>query len=95
LKRILEVPSKRRRVEFLAAVKRTRKLHGHWASPLRMAKAFNKSLKRFGSKAHVGYWVRTESGELAGAININETVRGRFRSAYLGDYAFAPHNGRG
>ena len=47
------------------------------------------------SKAHVGYWVVTESGELAGAININEIVRGSFRSGYLGNYAFVPHNGRG
>ena len=61
----------------------------------RTAKAFNKSLERLGSKAHVGYWVLTESGELAGVININEMVRGSFRSGYLGYYAFAPHNGRG
>jgi ribosomal-protein-alanine N-acetyltransferase len=84
LKRILEVPSKRRRAEFLAAVKRSRRLHGHWASPPRTAKAFNKSLERYSSKARIGYWVVTESGELAGAININEIVRGSFRSGYLG-----------
>jgi len=95
LKRILEVPSKRRRAEFLAAEKRSRRLHGHWASPPRTAKAFNKSLERSSSKAHVGYWVVTESGELAGAININEIVRGSFRSGYLGYYAFVPHNRRG
>lgn len=95
MNRILEVPSKGRRAEFLAAVKRSRRLHGHWASPPRTAKAFSKSLERLGSKAHVGYWVLTESGELAGAININEIVRGSFRSGYLGYYAFAPHNGRG
>ena len=84
MKRILEVPSKRRRAEFLAAVKSSRRLHGHWASPSRTAKAFNKSLERSSSKAHVGYWVVTEAGELAGAININEIVRGSFRSGYLG-----------
>ena len=95
LKRILEVPSKRRRAEFLAAMKRSRRLHGHWASPPRTAKALNKSLARLGSKAHVGYWVLSESGELAGVINISEIVRGSFRSGYLGYYAFAPHNGRG
>ena len=95
MKKILELPSSRRRSEFLAAVKRSRKLHGHWASPPRTAKAFYKSLERIGSEAHVGYWVLTESGQLAGAININEIVRGRFRSGYLGYYAFAPHNGRG
>ena len=80
LKRILEAPSKRRRSEFLAAVKRSRKLHGDWVSPPRTVKGFNQSLERLASKAHVGYWVLTESGALAGAININEIVRGRFRS---------------
>jgi ribosomal-protein-alanine N-acetyltransferase len=33
--------------------------------------------------------------ELAGAININEIVRGNFRSGYLGYYVFVPHNRRG
>ena len=32
---------------------------------------------------------------LAGVININEIVRGRFCSGYLGYYALVPHNGRG
>ena len=95
MKKILELPSKGRRSEFLAAVKRSRKLHGHWVSPPRTVKAFDKNLERFASKAHVGYWVVTESGELAGAININEIVRGTFRSGYLGYYSLAPHNGRG
>jgi [ribosomal protein S5]-alanine N-acetyltransferase len=95
LKKTLEVPSKRRRAEFLAAVKRSRNLHGHWVSPPRTARVFNQSLKRLSSKAHVGYWILTEFGELAGAINISEIVRGSFRSGYQGYYAFSPHNGRG
>jgi ribosomal-protein-alanine N-acetyltransferase len=32
---------------------------------------------------------------LAGVINLNEIVRGRFRSAYLGYYGFEPYAGRG
>ena len=95
MKSVLEVPSKRRRAEFLTAVKRSRKLHGHWASPPRTKEAFDKSLERFGSDTHVGHWVLTESGELAGVINISEIVRGNFKSGYLGYYAFAPHNARG
>ena len=35
------------------------------------------------------------ANELAGVININEIVRGKFLSGYLGYYAFVPHNGRG
>jgi len=39
--------------------------------------------------------VTGNDGELAGAINISEIVRGNLCSGYLGYYAFAPHNGRG
>jgi ribosomal-protein-alanine N-acetyltransferase len=92
---VLETPSGRRRGEFLAAVARSHSLHGHWASPPRTAKAFDDGLKRFDSPAHVGYWILTEAGELAGVVNINEIVRGSFRSGYLGYYAFVPHNGHG
>src|SRR5580658_4944164 len=92
---ILATPSGRRRAEFLAAVAKSRNLHGHWACPPRTATAFDKNLKRFALSAHVGYWVLTPRNELAGVVNINEIVRGSFRSGYLGYYAFVPHNGHG
>ena len=85
---ILEKPSERRREVFLAAVSRSRKLHRRWASPPRTKREFSEALKRFRSESHIGYWVCTEDRELAGVININEIVRGRF-------YAFVPHNRRG
>lgn len=92
---ILEEPSSKRRDEFLAAVARSRKLHRHWARPPKTASEFEDRLRRLQSGAHLGYWVCTEDGELAGVININEIVRGAFCSGYLGYYAFVPHNGRG
>jgi [ribosomal protein S5]-alanine N-acetyltransferase len=39
--------------------------------------------------------VLRSSGELVGVINLNEIVRGLFRSAYLGCYGFLPNVGRG
>lgn len=33
--------------------------------------------------------------EIVGVYNISNIVRGSFQSAYLGYYAFAPHNGKG
>jgi len=92
---ILERPSLQRQDEFLDAVARSRKLHLHWAAPPRTATAFRENLKRLRSVRHIGHWVCTEDGELAGVININEIVRGVFCSGYLGYYAFVPHNGRG
>jgi [ribosomal protein S5]-alanine N-acetyltransferase len=91
----LEMPSQKRRAEFLRAVARSRKLHRSWVSPPNTTRTFIANLKRLRSPQHVGYWVVTETGELAGAIHINEIVRGNFCSGYLGYYAFCPHNGRG
>lgn len=92
---ILEIPSLKRQDEFLAAVARSCGLHQHWAHPPKTAKEFKADLKRLQTEAHLGYWVCTEDGELAGVININEIVRGVFCSGYLGYYAFVPHNGHG
>lgn len=92
---ILQKPSNRRRVEFLAAVRKSRRLHGRWTSPPRTPAEFAAYLKRVRGKAYLGYWVVTEDGEIAGVINVSEIVRGALCSGYLGYYAFAPHSGQG
>jgi ribosomal-protein-alanine N-acetyltransferase len=94
-KSILEDPSTKRRDEFLAAVRRSRKLHGRWASPPATPEMFDAYLERLRKETHLGYWVRTDLGELGGVFNINEIVRGTFCSGYLGYYAFAPHHRHG
>ena len=88
-------PSLRRSAEFLAAVARSKALHGEWVSPPATEASLARNLARFKNPTHVGYWIITESGKLAGVININEIVRGTFSSAYLGYYAFAPHHRHG
>src|SRR5688572_453230 len=93
--RILEAPSRKRRTEFLAAVSRSRALHRGLVSPPRTVEAFERYLARMRGPANIGYWIRTRENELAGVINVSEIVRGSFRSAYLGYYAFVPHCGHG
>jgi ribosomal-protein-alanine N-acetyltransferase len=95
MRQILELPSLKRRGEFLAAVARSRELHHPWAYPPRTAKTFDAYVKRFKSPRHIGYWVRTDAGELAGVVNISEIVRGGFLSGYLGYYSFVPHHRHG
>ena len=92
---LLEQPSPKRGKEFLAAVERSRKLHHPWMYPPNTPEEFNAFIQRLGQKTGLSYWVCTEHGDLAGAINISEIVRGNFCSAYLGYYALAPHNGQG
>jgi ribosomal-protein-alanine N-acetyltransferase len=91
----LEAPSRAREREFLAAVRSSRKLHGHWAEPPRTAAQFRAFVKRARDPRHVCYLVCTREGELAGVININEIVRGTAQYGYLGYYALAPHEANG
>jgi len=92
---ILEIPSPARRAEFLAAVRRSRKLHGRWVSAPSTTERFDAYLNRLNKDTHLSYWVVTESNELAGVFNVSEIVRGLFCSGYLSYYAFQPHDSRG
>ncbi len=92
----IKKPTRRLEREFLAAVRRSRTLHGQWASPPRTKQAFDAYLARLRHPTHISHWlVEHESGELVGVVNLNEIVRGSFQSAYLGYYLFSPHEGRG
>ena len=85
---------------FLAAVKASRRLHGQWVQAPSTPAQFRAYLKRYagrGSAAtHAGLLaVRKDDGALVGVFNFSNIVRGPFRSAYLGYYAFAPQAGQG
>jgi len=91
-------------VEFLAAAKASRGLHGAWVQAPTTRARYLAFVRRFGGQAagdplaatHAGFLVcRREDDAIVGAFNIGEIVRGLFQSAYLGYYAFAPHAGAG
>lgn len=82
--------------EFLAAVARSRKLHAPWVAPPATPEAFRAMLKRMRAPSHFTYTARRlDSGALVGIVEITQVVRGHFRSAYLGYYAFAGHDRQG
>jgi [ribosomal protein S5]-alanine N-acetyltransferase len=91
----LETPNRGREQEFLEAVRRSRALHRGLVSPPKTREQYRAYLARMGERASVGHFVCDDSGALAGVINVTEIVRGSFRSAYLGYYAFLPHDGAG
>jgi ribosomal-protein-alanine N-acetyltransferase len=92
----LEQPTVRREQEFLAAVHRSRAFLGRWAAPPSTAAGYRAYVRRLRRPTHQGHFVVLRaSGALVGVINLNEIVRGGFRSAYLGYYGFLPHVGRG
>lgn len=92
----LSRPSARDAAEFLAAVRRSRRLHGSWVAAPASPADYRKYLRRSRRSTQACYLLRLRaSGELVGVVNVSEIVRGNFHSAYLGYYAFAPHHGQG
>lgn len=81
---------------FLSAVRRSRSLHYPWVSPPDTPKAFGSYLERVSSESHRSYLViRRDAGDMVGVINVNNLIRGVFRSAFLGYYSFLPYTGTG
>ena len=100
----LRVPLASDAVEFLAAAKASRGLHGAWVQAPATRARYLAFVRRFDGLApgdplaatHAGFLVcRLEDDAIVGAFNIGEIVRGLFQSAYLGYYAFAPYAGAG
>jgi len=92
---VLVQPAAHHEAEFLAAVARSRRLHGRWVTPPATPDQYRRFVRRVADTAHRGHLVCTEAGDLVGVIVISEIVRGGFQSGYLGYYAFEPWAGRG
>lgn len=85
---------------FVAAARASRRLHGSWVHAPDTPAQFRDYLRRYGASGadatHAGLVaVRRADGALVGVFNFSNIVRGPFRSAFLGYYAFAPLAGRG
>ena len=92
----LEKPTVRLEKAFLCAVRRSRALHRGTVSPPSTPEAYRSYVASLRKRNREGFFVSvTESGELAGVVNVGEIVRGPFLSAYLGYYAFVPLAGTG
>ena len=92
----LKKPSARDERKFLEAARRSRAFLRRWSPPPGTPAAYRAYMRRLGQPTHERrFVVLRENGDLVGVINVSEIVRGPFRSAYLGYYAFVPHAGRG
>lgn len=81
---------------FIAAARRSRRLHRPWVTAPGDEAAFARYVARFDGASHFGFVaVQPVTGELVGAINLTNVVYGVFRSGYLSYFAFAGHEGRG
>jgi len=78
--------------EYLDAVTRSVRLHHPWAYPPDTPDAFAGYVAD--SPARVPLAV-VRGDDLAGVYTLSQIVYGSFRNAYLGYYAFVPHDGGG
>lgn len=93
---ILERPAPRHEEDFLRAVRVSRALHKGFVSPPGNADEFQRYISGLRRRNCAGFLIfLAESGQLAGVVNVSEIVYGLFQSAYLGYYAFRPHDGQG
>ena len=93
---VLRPPTAADSRDFIAAVQASRALHGSWVAAPATADAFRTWHKRMAQPTHSALLAcRSGSGEMVGVFNITNMVMGPFRSAFLGYYAFAGHEGQG
>ncbi|MFI6602656.1 GNAT family N-acetyltransferase [Nonomuraea sp. NPDC050536] len=82
--------------EFVELVHASAALHHPWMSMAGTAEAFQTYLRRFDHTTNQGLLVcRRDTGAIAGSVNINSIIRGRYQNGSLGYAAFAPSAGQG
>jgi len=93
---LLRRPTVADRDEFLALIRRSRRLHRPWAFPPHDARSFGAFVRGARSPRGLRLLVCTRAdGAIVGVVNLNEIVRGGLQSAFIGYYAFAGATGHG
>lgn len=84
------------RRELLALTRASRELHYPWISPPLTSHMFKVYYRRTQRDDHEGFVICLNgTDEIVGVINVNNVVKGAFRSASIGYYASQAHAGRG
>jgi [ribosomal protein S5]-alanine N-acetyltransferase len=82
--------------EFLDLVAVSSDLHRPWVSLPSTAEAFGAYVTRYSAAEETSLLIcLRETGTIAGLVNINSIIRGRFQNGSLAYAAFAPTAGRG
>lgn len=82
--------------EFLGLVRASAHVHRPWISLPSTADEFQAFVRRYQQPSEESLLVcLRSSGTMAGVVNINSIIRGRFQSGSLGYAAFAPTAGQG
>jgi len=92
----LRLPASSDQDEFLRLARASASLHHPWMSMPATPQQFRAYLARFDHVTNEGFLVcLRETGAIAGLVNINSIIRGRFQNGSLGYAAFAATAGHG
>ena len=81
---------------FRSAGARSRRLHRPWVSPPADDQAFAAMVDTADRPDQQRFLVcRNADGAIVGVTNLSQIFHGPFRNAYVGYYAFVPHEGQG
>jgi ribosomal-protein-alanine N-acetyltransferase len=93
---LIRNPGPKDQAAFVAAARRSRRLHGPWVQAPDTPEAFDGYLRRSRRSDQACFLIcRIADGEIAGVANVSAIVRGPFQSGFLGYYAFTPHARKG
>jgi ribosomal-protein-alanine N-acetyltransferase len=85
-----------RRQDFLAATRKSKRLHRPWVDPPTTDEGFDGWLERQASDSFEGFMIyRREDDALVGLCQLSEIVRGNLQGAFLGFGAIAGYSGQG
>ena len=88
-------PTMEDRTEFISAMQRSQSLHHPWVKAPTSDEEFADYIQRYQQSNQKSFLVCDKTGNIAGAYNISEIVRGLFQNCYLGFYVVADYAGKG
>lgn len=80
--------------EFVDAMRASQALHHPWVEAPSTEEAFDAFIAKYQLENNISYLVLLD-GKIAGVININQIIRGCFKSAFLGYYVVSGFAGKG
>ena len=82
--------------EFVSAARASLKLHHPWVVAASTRLQFRAYVKRMARTENAPLLIcRRDNDQIVGVVNVNNIILGLFRSASLGYYTFADHEGQG
>jgi ribosomal-protein-alanine N-acetyltransferase len=93
---LISPPTEADEAAFIAANRRSRKLHGRWSSGPETPEEYAVYLAKAAEERRRYFFARLiDGGDLVGFLNLGEIIRGSLDQAFLGYGAFCGHEGRG